>query len=344
MLLKAVACALVAQCPTSAVRSAEYSLPACLAGPPVTIVVRIGAQTLPRRAWLHGGTSPPLQIIDAETSQPIWSAAAMPPASQQFAGLRAQFVNSLLPLDLDGDGTHDRLYAGDLAGRLWRFDLHPGLPAEQWATGGIFADLSLGLPRGFVAAPDVSLSVSSVSDPAWFNIALGTARLGDVAVDNRFYVMRDRFPFESWTQSQYDRWRPLREIDLAPLPRLGATLSAPAPDGYYISLGGAQVLSPTLTVSGRATLALIEPGSGVGPNCSIAAVVSSIDLNTASEQAATTQGYHPLQTSVSMRAGEPFTLQRAGSRVSCMVGEQPIPACDVDLSPQRTWWRREDAD
>jgi hypothetical protein len=216
------------------------------------------------------------------------------------------------------------------------------LPAERWATGGILAELSLGLPRGFLAAPDVSLSIGSASDPAWFNIALGTARLGNVLVDNRFYVLRDRFPFETWTQSQYDRWRPLREVDLAQLPR-GATLSAPSPNGYYIALGGAEVLSPGLSVSGRATLALIEPGSSVGTNCSITAVVSTIDLTTAVEQA-TADGSRPLRTAVSTVLGEAFALQREGSRATCMLGETHIPACDVDLAPQRTWWRREDAD
>ncbi|HMA13129.1 MAG TPA: hypothetical protein VKO83_14655 [Steroidobacteraceae bacterium] len=323
-------------------RSAEPSLPACMAGPPAAITVRIGSEAAPRRAWLRGGISPPLEVIDAESSASLWTAAAWPPASQRFDALRAQFAGSLLPLDLDGDGIHDRVYAGDLAGRLWRFDLHHGQPAERWATGGVFADLSSGALRGFVAPPDVSLSAPA-GEPG-FSIALGTARLGPAPVDNRFYVLRDGAAFESWTQLQYDRWRALRESDLARLPRLGATLPAPAPNGYFIEVPGADILSPALTVSGQATLAIADAGS-LGPGCSIAATVSSIDLVTGGETGmAAAASARDARLTVLAVAGEAFALLREGSRASCMLGNTHIPSCDVDLSPRRTWWRREDAD
>lgn len=322
---------------------AEPSIPACMTAEPAPIVVRIG-EDAPRPALLRGGTSPALEVIDAVTSQPLWSAAAASPASQQFQAMGAQFAGSLLPIDLDGDGTHDRVYAGDLAGRLWRFDLHHGLPAQLWATGGIFGDFSSGA-RGFVAAPDVSLSGSDPPDAStWFNIALGSVRVGTGAVDNRFYVLRDRFAFESWTQARYDRQPPLRESDLARLPRLGAALSGPAPNGYFIEIGGAEILSPSITVSGRATLALTEPGPVAGAACSIAVVVSSIELATGADTGSTANVPPPARIALRARAGDPFTLRREDSRATCTLGETRVPACDVDLSAHRTWWRREDAD
>lgn len=332
----------LALCSATNLRCAELSLPACMAGLPAAIVVRIGPEAAPRRAWLRGGISPPLEVIDAETSLPLWSAAAWPPASQRFDALRAQFAGSLLPLDLDGDGLHDRIYAGDLAGRLWRFDLHHGQPASQWATGGVFADLSSGALRGFVAAPDVSLSAHT--DAPGFYIALGTARLGPAPVDNRFYVLRDRFAYASWIQSQYDHWRPLRESDLARLPRLGATLDSPAPNGYFIEVPGGDILSPALTVSGHATLAIAD-GASLGPGCRIAVTVSSISLETGGESGMpAAPGERGSRVTVSAIAGEAFALRREGSRAQCLLGETRIASCDVDLSPRRIWWRREDAD
>jgi hypothetical protein len=321
--------------------SAQPSIAACTAAAPTPIVVRIG-EDMPRLALLRGGASPSLEVIDAGTAQPLWSAAALPPASQQFKAMSAQFAGSLLPLDLDGDGTHDRVYAGDLAGRLWRFDLHHGSPAQQWATGGVFGDFSSG-ERGFVAPPDVSLATTA-GTPPWLNIALGTVRTGTSAVDNRFYVLRDRSAFESWSQDQYDRRRPLQETDLVALPRLGAQLSDPSPAGFFIEIGGAEILSPSLTVSGRATLALTEPGSAAGAACSIAVVVSSIELATGAEVGSAAAGSQPARIALHVRAGETFTLRREGSRALCKLGETRVPACDVDLSAHRTWWRREDAD
>jgi hypothetical protein len=338
-----LATAVVAPSPA---RSADSALPACLAGSPVPLLVKIGESTA-RPALLRGGIAPALEVIEADNSLPLWSASMSPPSSQQFGAMDAQFAGSLLPIDLDGDGVHDRIYAGDLAGRLWRFDLHHGQPARQWATGGVFADLSRGALRGFIAPPDVSLPVEGTTGTTWFNITIGTARIGAAAVANRFYVLHDHFPFEAWTQLRYDQWRPLRESDLVLLPRLGAVLAQPAPDGYYIETGAADFLSPTLTISGRATLALAEPSSMTGAGCLVAAVVSSIDLAIGAESlAAPSAGADggPTRLAITMHAGEPFALVRNGNHAECMAGDVHVPSCDVDLSPRRTWWRREDAD
>jgi hypothetical protein len=341
--VKAIAAALFALLDIAPLPAAEAAVPACMAGPPAGIVVRIGAGA-PRHALLRGGVSPRLEVVDADTLQSLWSAAASPPARQLFAALGSPFAGSLLPLDLDGDGVHDRIYAGDLGGQLWRFDLHHGLQAEHWATGGMFADLASGL-RGFVAAPDASVPADTSSPPAVLNIALGTVRLGPAPVENRFYVLRDRFAFESWNQDRFDQWRPLRETDLVHLPRLGATIQGPAPNGYFIEVGGYDILSPALTTSGRATLALAEAGAFMGARCSVAAVVSSIDLATANElRVPATADTASSRLTLSMRAGETFALHREESRAACTLGETRITACDVDLAPRRTWWRREDAD
>ena len=169
--------------------------------------------------------------------------------------------------------------------------------------------------------------------------------LGPPPADNRLYVLRDRAPFEIRTQDQYERWQPLTERSLVQLPRLGATLAEQAPDGYYIVVGDADVLSPTLTVSGRATLALSQPGAHADAMCNIAAVVSAIDLATGAElQVVTADGPRPSRIPVAVKVGEAFTLLRNGSAATCTLGNTHIGHCDVDLSPRRRWWRREDAD
>lgn len=329
---------------SAAAQAAQPTLPACLAGEPVDIVVRIGDGAA-RSAWLRGGLAPALQVIDAQTAQPLWTAAAWPPASQLFGAMQAQFAGSLRPVDLDGDGVHDRLYAGDLGGRVWRFDLHHGEPAQRWATGAMLADFSAGGPLGFIAAPDVSLHAGPSAEATWLEIALGTARLGVSPVENRFYVLRDHSAFESWPQGRYDRWRPLREPDLVQLPRPGAGLSGPAPDGYFMLVGSRDILSPSITVSGRATLALAEPGSALGGRCAVTVVVSAIDLATGAQPpsvAGVDTSAPPAR--IALRAGESFTFQRDGNLAACLLGGIRIPSCDADLSPRRRWWRREDAD
>ena len=47
-------------------------------------------------------------------------------------------------VDLTGDGFADRMYAADMGGRVWRFDIRNGQPASSLVWGGVFASLGLG--------------------------------------------------------------------------------------------------------------------------------------------------------------------------------------------------------
>jgi hypothetical protein len=177
---------------------------------------------------------------------------------------------------------------------------------------------------------------------------VGTARVGTGFFDNRFYVIRDRAPFGVWSAADYARWRPLHEGDLVQMARLGDPLSAHAPNGYFFSVGAGDVLSPSLTISGRATLAM-GALAGNAANCQVAVTVAAIEIATAREHTAPAAGTGnasgPLRLAVTTTAGDPFTLKVDGrGQAVCSLGSTHVAACDVNLAPQRTWWRREDAD
>lgn len=319
------------------------ALPSCQPALPVPLVVRIGADSPPTRALLRGGVLPRIFVEASDTGQVLWTAADVAPATQQFTGMHAAFAGSFTAIDLDGDGVHDRLYAGDLAGRLWRFDLHHGAAPELWASGGIWADFSSVAGRGFLAPPDVSLSVQPDQKP-WLTIAVGTARTTDSAVANIFYVLRDRQPFDTWSDTDYHKWHPLHESDLLAIGRPGEAATAVINKGYYFQLGTTDVLAPSLTVSGRATLALSTPVAGT--SCQVAITVASFDIDTAAPQPTqnTAPGDAPLPPIV-LPAGSGFVLsQNDSGQALCTLGHTHVAACDVDTRPVRLYWRREDAD
>lgn len=321
--------------------------PSCLAFQPVPIVVRIGADSPPVLAQLRGGTSPKITLVERGSGRTLWTAADSPPATQQFDAMRAAFAGSFAVVDLDGDGVHDRIYAGDLAGRLWRFDLRHGAAADQWASGGVWADFSSAAGRGFLAPPDISLSASPDHEP-WLNIAIGTAHTADSVVANRFYVLRDRKPFDVWSAADYAKWQPLRETDLLAIGRPGNEAGAEIDRGYYFDLGAADVLAPSLTVSGRATLALSSATSG--GECQVAVTIASFDIDTAAPRDALQpprSGANPgsPQAPLVLPAGSGFVLTTNDpGRAVCSLGGTHIPGCDVNTSPVSIYWRREDAD
>jgi len=321
------------------------ALPSCLPGHPVPIMVRIGTDSPPTVALLSGGVLPRITLMERDTGRVLWTAADVPPATQQFAAMRAAFADSFTAIDLDGDGVHDRLYAGDLAGRLWRFDLHSGAAPEQWASGGIWADFSTAAGRGFLAPPDVSLSAPPSQAPR-LNIAAGTARTTDSAVANRFYVLRDQQPFDAWSDADYRKWQPLRETDLLAVGKPGDEASAAIDKGYYFDLGTADVMAPSLTVSGRATLALSTAAPDA--NCQVAVAIATFDIDTAAPPVARTTSAgndEPRNQPLVLPAGSGLvlTLNDSGQAL-CTLGATHVAACDVDTTPVPLYWRREDAD
>jgi hypothetical protein len=331
------------------VTPAADSMRGCLPAASVPIMVRIGAEPAVA-ALLEGGIETPLSVVEAGSRRLLWSAAAHPAVVRVFPDMDTAFAGSLAALDLDADGLHDRLYAGDLAGRLWRFDLQHGVPTAQWARGGVFADFRNTEGRGFLAAPDVSLSAPT-GGSAWLNISIGTAAPGNDAANNRFYALRDHAVYESWTDEQYEDWPPLREADLL---QVSATVQAgteaaastdPTFAGWYVELGAGHVVTPTITIEHRAVLSIAAVAPrGNGP-CEVLTRIASFDL--LRQQVVPVPVGHPWQTPlvVPIHVAGVFSLEPVRDTIAaCMLGGQHVAACDVDTRPRKTWWRLSDAE
>jgi hypothetical protein len=320
--------------------------PACLPQVSVPLRVHLG-DAAPQAAWLEGSLEIPLMLVSSGSRQMLWSAGAGPAIVQVFPDMTAAFTGSLAAVDLDGDGLHDRVYAGDMAARVWRFDLHHGAEPARWVTGGIFADFSNSEGRSFLAAPDVSLSAPAGATP-WINIAIGTASPGNPAASNRFYALRDHAAHESWDSAQYQHWQPLREPDLVRVEAVIRDLeSAPLADtagpGWYVELGNGHVITPAITVADRTTVVIAAalPRRGA---CEVFVRTATFDL--ARQRVApgaipgewSTRLVAPIATTARFGFGRPVD-----GIAPCLVAGQRIAACDVDTRPRKTWWRQSDA-
>lgn len=318
----------------------------CVPVRPLLLTVRIGEAALAQRVLLAGGDAG-LQVVDVRTGATLWSAGSAAPATQRFAAMTSPFAGSLAALDTDNDGLHDRLYAGDLAGRLWRFDLHNGAPATAWTSGGVFADFSNTAGRGFYAPPDASLAAAPRAAP-WLNIALGTAAPGHVAADNRFYMLRDYAPFTAMTDAQYRDWPPLREADLLRVATAGEPPDEEIVGGWFIELGGGEVLTAAVTVAGRTTVAIAETTTGTTAGCRSSFSIATLQTATGQPlRDALGNWRRLLSTQLAFDAAFTITMDAAGAdpaRAVCTLGETRIPECDVDTRPRRTWWRRGNAE
>ncbi|MEP7312670.1 MAG: hypothetical protein ABI859_08805, partial [Pseudomonadota bacterium] len=218
---------------------------------------------LQTRSTANSASGRRLYIVDALDGRLLWSGAAST-GNQTFVAMQAAFAGGIAALDLNADGYTDRLYAGDLASSLWRFDVWQGQSVRSLLTGGVIAALANPLTataRGFRSAPDVALLTNAGSQPS-FSIGIGTQALpgAGVTADNWFFLVRDLHPFERWTQTRYDTTPALRAADLTLVDTLAATGPGTTSAGLRIPLGAGQVAAQATTAARVSFFTVVEQG------------------------------------------------------------------------------------
>ncbi len=164
-------------------------------------------------------------MVDAVSGDVLWYAG---PQSDAGADRRHASMTHGIPadvriFDITGDGFADRMYAADMGGRVWRFDVQNGQDRTNLVTGGVFASLGnahlatqpIETTRRFYSAPDVAFLTSG--GKTWLNIALGSGYRGhplNLDTEDRFYSLRDHLPFARLTQAQYDSATVITEADV----------------------------------------------------------------------------------------------------------------------------------
>jgi len=221
-------------------------------------------------------------MVDALTGARLWYAGG-PGSSANliFNGSSGRdTMNNSIPsdvrvIDLNSDGLADRMYVGDMGGRIWRFDITNGAAPNALVAGGVFASLGnadesshpASSLRRFYYAPDVSLVRNS--NETFLNLAIGSGYRAsplNLQVEERFYSLRDRNVFNKLTQSQYDSFSATTEADTGLIDvttDLDATVGNTA-KGWRISLtrDGEKVLSEARTFQNKIFFTTYTPYDG----------------------------------------------------------------------------------
>lgn len=198
-----------------------------------------------------------LTIVDAATGRRLWTAAgdAAREPELQLPEMTHSLASAPRVLDLDGDGHADRLYAVDIAGGLWRFDLHDGATPAELASARLLARLG-GSGQRFQSSPDPA----ALQRPEGFELAISIgsgwlARPRDTRVTDRFYSIRDRDAAV------------LREADLHDATDGTAPMPVSAP-GWFVRLeqhgAGEKVVGSSVTFDYRLHLTTYQPVSATG--------------------------------------------------------------------------------
>lgn len=138
-------------------------------------------------------------IVDADTGALIWRAgnSGDSAATLQVANMTNSMPADPTIVDISGDGLADIIYASDLRGQVFRFDINnANTGAAGLAQGGriaSFAGNDAANNRRFFTSPDVALTRER-GGSTYFTISLGSGyRESPLNTDtnDRFYVFRD---------------------------------------------------------------------------------------------------------------------------------------------------------
>lgn len=187
-----------------------------------------------------------IYIVDALYGTLLWWASNDSDANLVLDRMTHSIPASITVLDLDGNGFADRMYAGDMAAQLWRFDIYNGNNADELVAGGVFASLGsyedashpAESTRRFYYAPDAAV-LSLNNGPVFLNLAIGSGYRGrplSTSTQDRFYSIRDHRPFVRMTQEQYNSWTPIRDADLIDITTDLAPTIPPSANGWKLRL------------------------------------------------------------------------------------------------------------
>ena len=164
-------------------------------------------------------------ILDAETGVELWRAGADNGSDLTLPDMTRSIPSAVRLLDMSGDGFADRMYAADLGGQIWRFDINSGASAANLVTGGVIARfgaegtgaVSAENTRRFFSTPDVSMVNDKENDNRYLSISLGSgyrAHPLDKSANDRFYSLRDNHVFAKLSQAEYNAYPIAYDADL----------------------------------------------------------------------------------------------------------------------------------
>ena len=214
-----------------------------------------------------------IYFIDALYGTLLWSASNSG-ADLNLSKMHHAIPSDVLTIDINSDGYVDRMYVGDMAGQLWRFDITNGNGRSSLVAGGVIASLgganggNSSNNRRFYNTPDAAMFGTSGHAP-YLNIAIGSGYRGhplNTDTLDYFYSVRDYKPFTFRSQADFDAatvYTDSNMLDITTTP-----INPTIPDGtpgwkLSFSSSGEKVLSSSVTFNNVILFTTYTPGGAV---------------------------------------------------------------------------------
>jgi len=220
-----------------------------------------------------------VHFLDLQSGAELWRAGPDSGADRQLAGMTRALATEIRVVDVSGDGTADRMYASDMGGQLWRFDILNGQTRGNLVNGGVIAQLGAeGLTaatdadtRRFYNAPDVSIFNDVIQDRRFIAVSIGSgyrARPFDLTAADRFFSIRDPDVFKTLTQTEYDNYIIATDNDLVEVGGQSQVVITSGDRGWRFTLPANQkVLADSVTFDDSVFFVAFTPDSSAAASC-----------------------------------------------------------------------------
>lgn len=188
----------------------------------------------------------------------VWSAGPSVDHHLQLTDMKYGIPSIVRAGDTNGDGYVDVMFAADMGGQIWRFDVNNGQPAASLVTGGVIASLAGDTPadgRRFYGGVDAA--TIAYRGERFIAITAGSgwrANPLDKVVEDRFYMIRQPIAkplaYTAVTEADlYDATDDLVSSTNEDVAAQAREDMAAKPAGWYIKLEetGEKVLAPPVT-------------------------------------------------------------------------------------------------
>ena len=196
------------------------------------------------------GSGAGIHMVDVISGSTLWRAGADAGAAsvgRQLTDMTRSIATKIRVADVSGDGFADRMYASDMGGQIWRFDIINGQAPTSLVNGGVIAQLGaegLASPtaadtRRFYSSPDIALFNDVVQDRRYISISIGSgyrAHPFDLSADDRFYSLRDKDIFNVLSQNDYDIFPIITEANLKEVSGQKQVVITPTDRGWMFTM------------------------------------------------------------------------------------------------------------
>lgn len=232
------------------------------------VIIGAGYDTVhdsPSPAVNDDGEGAGIFMLDLETGNQLWRAGRDAAADLQLSAMTRAFPTRIKVIDYNGDKIADRMYAADVGGQIWRFDIFSGEPPSTLVTGGVIGQFGLdgSSLRRIYNSPDAAIFTDINQGRRYISLSIGTGYrahpLNNDAVD-RFYSLRDPDVFNQLTQAAYDSYDIATDADMIEVSGKTKIEITSADRGWKFTLPSTQkVLAESVTFDNRVFFVAFSP-------------------------------------------------------------------------------------